>query len=390
VIAKLFYLPVMLLALVGGVNGALMVLTLMVVSLPAAALLLEDPLRAHTLYCLTAVTLYTLLGLISFSEQARIDFERRCALISSGADLAGDVSESKGLLRRRLTRLLGLYGATIKSIRTSSEKTVDLVHESASQVSTNANGLARRAEEIAAMLEQTAAGMEEFALTIERSASSCQFAHDQSNEVLSLAQQGASSVTELAHQMGVAREFAQQITRMTAGIDEIAVQINILALNASIEAARAGEDGRAFAVVATEVRKLSLKTSTSTSTVRQFLEQSLLMVDTGQEMAKRATGSIQKIVEQTNSYSRFIGDIATSAAEQNAGVEQIKSAIEQMAHQTQKNVTDVTELSAVSGQLSTLANTYRDTMSRLHKIDLTLDDQAQSIKKITPAAKGAM
>jgi methyl-accepting chemotaxis protein len=372
---QFFFYPSRRLGLHFGAIGSVLSLALSVLGI-AATLVFSSPENRNLAFGVAnLVFAYCLLGHLAYGREARKKFYQRTADIAENRLVPSEAQLKSRWFQRPLMRLTVLFGQNLNRIQTHTQTSVEKIAVTSEKVSQDAGGLAERAEEIAAMLEQTASGMEEFAATIERSADSCRHAHSQSDEVLRLAQHGVRGVTELSEQMQASQVFAQKIRAILATIDEIAVQINILALNASIEAARAGDQGRAFAVVATEVRKLAMRTSTSTKKVGEELDQALAVTESGTWLAKEANNSIVEMVKITKSYSRLVGDIATSATEQSAGVEQIKMAVEQMAGLTQRNAASVDQLKTISMGIRENVHHYKQSIAGLNKIDGNADSR---------------
>jgi methyl-accepting chemotaxis protein len=165
--------------------------------------------------------------------------------------------------------------------------------------------------------------------------------------LLVTAQEIESASTEVSH-LG---DDASRINDVVKVIREIADQTNLLALNAAIEAARAGEQGRGFAVVADEVRKLAERTSHATTEIN---EMSAKIGD----VAKNALGSMDKVVKTTrqgvtdaetarssitniqhsfNEVSQVIDEISDSLAQQNAAANELAQNTESIAQLSEQN-----------------------------------------------------
>jgi methyl-accepting chemotaxis protein len=112
-------------------------------------------------------------------------------------------------------------------------------------------------------------------------------------------------------------ESSKKIYHEIQVINSIAFQTKILALNAAIEAARAGEFGKGFAVVAAEVQKLSELTTNSSKEINEVTQNSLKQVVEGVKIAQDAGNKIKEIIKMVSEISASLGEITTSAMEQN-------------------------------------------------------------------------
>jgi len=179
----------------------------------------------------------------------------------------------------------------------------------------------------------------------------------------------AGSVSGTARKMEELGKSSDQIGRIIGVIDEIADQTNLLALNAAIEAARAGEQGRGFAVVADEVRKLAERTTTATKEIAQMIksiqdetrtavtamETGTKQVEEGVQSTAQAGDSLREIIRMAEEVGEMITHIATAATEQSSASEEVNNNMDQIAKLVKESATGAQESAKACQDLSELA-----------------------------------
>ncbi len=179
--------------------------------------------------------------------------------------------------------------------------------------------------------------------------------------------QAVMNTAQTMQQLGEQSDRIQDVVKV---IKEIADQTNLLALNAAIEAARAGEQGRGFAVVADEVRKLAEKTGRSTQEIAGMVDEirgstsnaiaemvaTVEMVKAGSALAEKAGSSIVEINDGVSQVLNGVGDISASIQEQSVASREIAVNVEKVAQMSEENSESVKEVFGTVGNLETYSS----------------------------------
>lgn len=181
----------------------------------------------------------------------------------------------------------------------------------------------------------------------------------------------ATTIEELGKQ-------SDEISSIVNTIKEIAAQTNLLALNAAIEAARAGEQGRGFAVVADEVRKLAERTTLSTRDIAATIahiqagtqeavasmESGVSQASVGVELAERGGVSIGRIRESTQRVIAVVNDISGALAEQGAATSQISTSVGEIVGMSDRTAVALSETVVAARRLLELSQSLQSSVAR--------------------------
>lgn len=197
--------------------------------------------------------------------------------------------------------------------------------------------LSQRTEQQAASLVQTAASVQQLLGTVSQNSDTASTADQRASQVRQSADDGVRAMASAVQSIDGMQGDARRMGEIIGVIDGIAFQTNILALNAAVEAARAGEQGRSFAVVASEVRALAQRSAEAAREVRELIGASVQQIESSVRLIRTAEGSMSGITEGIHGVAEHVSQIAHSAHEQGAGLQEIDAAVQQLEQITQHN-----------------------------------------------------
>ena len=279
------------------------------------------------------------------------------------------------------------------------QSVVSRMKDSAAHVSTASEGLATSVAQLSDSVSQQnestaamAASVEELAVSVTHISDSSNAAQQISKTSREHAQNGGEvigktvtgmvdmtkSLQATAMQVETLGQRSQEIGSIAGVIKEIADQTNLLALNAAIEAARAGEQGRGFAVVADEVRKLAERTGDATTEIANVIsaiqtdtqkavhEMSVVveLANSNAEIARQAGGSIDDIQNGAAEVFNATNDIATALNEQSAANDLIAQQVEVIATMSEKNTVALGGVHQASAEMKQLSDEMHATVDR--------------------------
>lgn len=242
-------------------------------------------------------------------------------------------------------------------------KSVDLTTNSSEQISLITKDLADGATNQAAIIEELFASFNEVLAKVKINSKNAEEANRVSKNTKKIVTEGNYKMERLMDYMKDIAESSNQIAMITGTIENIASQTNLLALNAAIEAARAGESGKGFAVVANEVKNLAQQCSLAVKDTNALIENSLIRIKNGENLAKEASEALNSIVVNVDDSSKLIKDIFIESFEQTKAITQMTDNVDQISGVVQTNSAKAQETAASTEELLRQAQNIAEKMS---------------------------
>jgi len=267
-------------------------------------------------------------------------------------DLTGEITaqfpesyaELKTNFNEALASLRDLIGSVADSAATIRTSSGEIAHAS--------EDLARRTEANAASLEETSAAVAQMDGRLKATAEAATRTVRRADGAIATVQGGRTVADGAVQAMTRVSDSAKGIDSVIEGLDKIAFQTRVLAMNAAVEAGRAGEAGRGFAVVADLVSALAKRAEEEAGRAREQLTATQSDIGTAVEMVQKVDGALVDISGDVGEVHALLAQMASDNQAQSTAITEISAAIGTMDQSTQQNAAMVEQMSAATRNLT--------------------------------------
>ncbi|MET1757139.1 methyl-accepting chemotaxis protein [Novosphingobium sp. RD2P27] len=276
------------------------------------------------------------------------DHLRKLAAGDLTAVVTADMPDSYADLKSNFNEALRNLSALIGSITESAT----VIRDGSGEIAHASEDLARRTESNAASLEETSAAIAQIDGRLKASVEAASRTVEKADGAIATVANGRKIADQVVESMNRVSESAKGIDSVIEGVDKIAFQTRVLAMNAAVEAGRAGEAGRGFAVVADLVSALAMRAEEEAKRARDQLTITQCEIGTAVDAVQKVDGALAEISGDVQLVHELLGNMAADNEAQASAITQIAAATTTMDQATQQNAAMVEETSAAAQNLT--------------------------------------
>ena len=338
--------------------------------------------------------------------------------VSSAASQLASASEQSGDATRQIATTIQQVAMGITQQTTGVTKTSSSVE----QMNRAIEGVAKGAQEQANAISKASQVTSRISAAIEQVASNAQSVTHDSAEAASYSRDGAKTVQDTIAGMEAIRSKvglsaskveemgtrSEEIGAIVETIEDIASQTNLLALNAAIEAARAGEQGKGFAVVADEVRKLAERSSLATKEIGALIKGIQKTVSEAVGAMKASATEVEAGVVRANSAGTVLGNIlvaaesvykqaeeaGNAAAKVSSAAAELVESVDAVSAVIEENTAATEEMAANSSELTqsieNIASVSEENSASVEEVSASTEEVSAQVEEVSASATSLM